>query len=375
VAADKQAGEITAVRWRIPELTSQRAWAVLCRAFDPAAGGAHSDSTKLFIDGRRSGCLAPTPRDPAAGLRGWLSEIGPGHDVFAWARLVQRHDPVVFRALVIALEPWFARQGLPRGETEAEIFLGRYRSTPGGIHREGCANLHLVLDGTKNMHFWTAPHWPEPQARRRIDAAPGHGTEEEYLLGLDPAEHLGQALSLHAGPGQGFAWPAGTWHVGDSPHCISIALNIAAYEAGHARPGSHARPWAGRFHGDVPREWLEDYQGHLLADEEVPHAIARLSSLGMTPPSPATTAAAVSRSHIPDLDGIHAEAPVLWHGAAGVLHVAALGMVTQVPDTAERRQWLSQLITGENPCSIPAACRPLARWLAGHRAAAAGVTS
>lgn len=370
---DERAGEITAVRWHIPELTSQRAWAVLCRAFDSAAGGTHSESTKLFVDGQRAGRLTPKPRDHAAGPEDWLNEIGPGHDVFAWARLVQRHDPVVFRALVIALEPWFARRGLPRGETEAEIFLGRYRSTPGGIHREGCANLHLVIDGGKSMHFWTAPHWPPREARRRVDAAPDNGAEEEYLPNLDPAEHLGQALSLHAGPGAGFAWPAGIWHVGDSPHCMSIALNIAAYEVSCARPCSHARSWADRFRGDVPREWLEDYQGHALPDEAVPQAIARLSSLGMTPPSPATAVSA-SPIRIPEPAGIHTEAPVLWHGIAGVLHVAALGMVTQVPDTAERREWLSRLIENGSPCGIPTACQPLARWLVGQRAAA-GVTS
>jgi hypothetical protein len=359
VLAEDPSGDVTAVRWVIPELSHQRAWNVLCRAF--ASDSGRGESTKLFADGQRVDRAESYPGTAARTPEDWLT-AQPFGDVFAYARAVQRCDPALFRALVSALEPWFAGRGLPGGPVEAEIFLGRYPGTPGGVHRERCANLHLVVDGTKSMHFWTAPQWPPPGASRRADTAPDHGAAEEYLPGLDPLAHLDQARSLRAGAGEGFAWPAWTWHAGSSPARLSISLNVAAYDGATARPGRTARSWSARFLGEVPPAWLAEYEGRVLSEVDVPSALARLSALGMAAPTTADCGAPADH-YSPLPASVRRVAPVLWLPAAGVLTVAALGRVTRVRDTAERGAWLSRLTVSGVSAEIPAECWSLANSL------------
>jgi hypothetical protein len=242
------------------------------------------------------------------------------------------------------------------------------------VHRERCTNLHLVVDGTKSMHFWTGPHWPPPGTSRRADTAPDHGASEEYLPGLDPLGHLDQARSLRAGAGEGFAWPAWTWHAGSSYPGLSISLNIAAYDDATARPGWTARSWSAQFLGEVPPAWLAEYEGRVLSDADVPPALARLSALGMTAP---TAADRGSRSdhHAALPASVRRAAPVLWLTVDGVLTVAALGRVTRVRDTAGRCAWLSLLTVSGVSAEIPAECRSLANSLLRWGAVTAGRTS
>jgi hypothetical protein len=359
VLADDPSGDVTAVRWAIPELSRQRAWDVLCRAF--ASGSRSGESTKLFADGQRVDRAESYPGPAARTPEDWLTAQRFG-DVFAYARDVQRGDPDLFRALVSALEPWFAGRGLPGGPVEAEIFLGRYAGTPGGVHRERCTNLHLVVDGTKSMHFWTAPQWPPPGAIRRADTAPGHGAAEEYLPGLDPLGHLDQARSLRAGAGGGFAWPAWTWHTASSPAGLSISLNVAAYDGATARPRRTARSWSRRFLGQVPPAWLAEYEGRALSDVNVPPALARLSALGMAAPATADRAFPSNRCSPPPAS-VRRAAPILWLSAAGVLTVAALGRATRIRHTAGLSTWLSRLTASGASAEIPAECWSLANSL------------
>lgn len=348
---------VAGVRWHLPELTGERVRRALDRAFAADAGGLAASRTKLFAHG--------DPVDPAKEWFGERQAQEAGHGLFAWAGAAQTHDRTLFRALVTGLEPWFAAKGLPQGRVEAEVFLGWYGGTPGGIHREACSNLHLVLEGEKCMDFWTGDDWPPAGAVLREDRDSESGAQEQYLPGLDPREHRDRAESLTASPGQGFAWQAGTWHVGRSEGGSSLALNVAAYGWGPARQGPVLRPWAGRFSGEVPGDWLEDYRRHLAWGGGAGDLLATLSGLGMRPPEPAS-----ARGRPPG--AVRLEAPVLWHRAGDELRVAALGACVQVPDRAEIRDWLAECLRSGESLDVPPACRPVAGWLAERGATAAG---
>ncbi|MFG3248876.1 hypothetical protein [Streptomyces sp. NPDC048187] len=305
--------------------------------------------TKLFVRGE------PVVRAGAWGDERLASRAR--HDVFAWARAAQTHDWALFRALVTGLELWFATRGLPQGRIEAEIFYGRYRETPGGIHREACSNLHLVVAGEKTMDFWTGNAWPPSGTAVREDWDPESGAQEQYLSDLAPRDHRDRARSLTAARGQGFAWDAGTWHVGRSADAPSLALNVAAYGRGPARQGPLLRSWSDRFAGEVPGDWLEAYRRHLGTDGSAGDLLANLSGLGMRPPRP-------TQAGGPLAGPARRRAPVLWHGDGRVLRIAALGASIQVPDRADVRDWLGEVLRSReaNP-NGPAGCRPVARWL------------
>ncbi|MFH9764876.1 hypothetical protein ACH4N4_02285 [Streptomyces microflavus] len=342
------------VRWHLPEVTAPRVRRALDRALAADAQSPAGPRAKLFVHGR--------PVAPAEAPRVGRAVTGAAHDMFAWGSAVQTHDRTLFRALVTGLEPWFATRGLPQGRVEAEVFFGRYRATPGGIHREACSNLHLVVEGEKAMDFWAGEAWPPPGTAVREDRDPQSGAQEQYLSGLIPRDHRERAESLTAVRGGGFAWEAGTWHVGRSADGPSLALNVAAYGRGPARQGPVLRSWADRFAGEVPGDWLRDYRRHLSSDCSVGDLLATLSGLGMRPPRPGGTGG--QPTGLAQL-----EAPVLWHGDGRILRIAALGAWLQVPDQTGIRDWLAEVLRCPGAgVEVPADCRPVAGWLRGQGA-------
>ncbi len=355
VFTERADASVTAVRWHAPELTVRRVREVLDRAFAAESAGRTAGHTKLLV----SGDLV----DPADG-RARLGKPERG-DVFAWARAVQIHDRTLFRALVVALEPWFAERGLPEGRVEAEIFFGRYRGTPGGVHREACSNLHLVLEGEKHMHFWTGDDWPPASTVVREDQDPESGAQEQYLPDLDPREHYDRAERLTAVPGEGFAWQAGTWHVGRSDSKPSLALNIAAYGRGPARRGAVLSSWAERFAGEVPGEWLEEYRRHVGSKGGAGDLLAVLSGIGMRAPEAPRGWNSPPRAVSPVV-------PVLWHRDHRTLWVAALGAAVEIPDLPEIRDWLGDGLPAGEAQLVPPSCRPIAGWLGAQGAVTVG---
>ncbi|MEU9978110.1 hypothetical protein [Streptomyces sp. NPDC051014] len=355
IAAHPADASISRVLWHLPEVSAGRVRRTLDRAFAMDAQTPTARRTKLFVRGALAG--------PAAWSDG-RTAAEAADDLFACASAAQTCDRTLFRALVGGLEPWFATRGLPQGRVEAEIFYGRYRQTPGGIHREACSNLHLVVEGEKAMDFWTEDAWPPKGTVVREDRDPGSGAQEQYLPDLDPRDHRDRAESLTAARGQGFAWQAGTWHVGRSAGGPSLALNVASYGRGPARRGPVLRSWAERFAGEVPGDWLEEYRSHLGTDGSAGDLLATLSGLGMRPPAltfaggpPVRTARVRGPARL--------ESPVLWYGDGRDLWVAALGASVRVPDRADIRDWLTEgVLCPDVGPAVPAGCRPVAGWLA-----------
>ncbi|MDQ1041576.1 hypothetical protein QFZ75_008078 [Streptomyces sp. V3I8] len=362
---EREGPHCSPVRWTIPGLTVAAAWQAARAAFTDEAAHPSRQQAKLLLAGAPETSPARWPHHGAAAETGpwhWLATLGRSAadgGCLAYARDVQRHHRPIFHALVGALAPRLAALGMPGGPVEAEVFLGDYPSTPGGIHRERCANVHLVLAGAKSMHLWPDPLRPPGTTPVRADTAPGAGTPEEYLPGLDPASARADATTLTAHAGGGFTWPAGTWHVGET-HGPALALNLAAYER-TGKAGS-LRLWGEHLHGEVPAPWLAAYRHHTGGHGGPADLLARLSALGMCP-APARPPAARLRSAGPLT--CRSAAPVLWTPVGGGhLLVAALGAVATAHDGPDVRDWLARATCpGPAAHTVPASCRALAAWL------------
>jgi hypothetical protein len=343
IVIEQQAARYSAVRWDIPALTE----GLVRRMLETASR--IPGTAKLF--------LADQPVSPdefwssQRTARGCARRESP---YFAWARAVQSHDRRLFEALAEALAPQAARRGLPSGPVEAEVFFGDYGCTPGGIHREACSNIQLVLAGTKTMHFWPGT-WHVPETARHADTADGAGMPEEYLPELHPARVLDAASSLTCSAGSGFSWSAGTWHVAQTSG-PSLALNVAAYTHDLAGETSLAL-WDGQLHGEVPSRWLAQYRAHTGISGPAAAALARLSAIGMCPARATRTprAGAVMRQRL--------AVPVLWtQTASGELLLATLGAVRRLPATTPL-SWLAQPMRRGRDTLVPPGCRDVAAWL------------
>ncbi|MEU5554063.1 hypothetical protein ABZ738_30250 [Micromonospora sp. NPDC047793] len=355
-------GRCAPVRWAIPELTVATVWRAARSAFAAEADGRLPQHVKLVVDGDfvTDASWWPHRADPAGdGPQRWLATLATltgGGPFFLWARAVQQHHRGLFEALVQTLAPYLAQQGVPGGPVEAEVFFGDYRCTPGGIHRESCANLHLVVEGAKSMHFFLADTWPPADAPMRVDIAPDTGTREEYLPTLDPAGLLDRARTLTARAGEGFRWSVGTWHVAQT-NGLAMALNIAMYEQG-LDPIVGLHLWNGDLAGAVPQEWLARYRAHTGFTGDTGRLLAHLSGLAMRPAPPVRPTRMV-RTVVR-----RGAAPLLWTAEpdTGALLVAGMGAVIRTVDTAEVRAWLITVL-GAAPTAVPHSCRATAVWL------------
>ncbi|WP_030394678.1 hypothetical protein [Kitasatospora purpeofusca] len=367
VAFADPGGVTSALSWSAPELTAGLAWSALTRTFAAEAAGLLGDQVKLHVNGEPVVDHDPWPTTDADadGPAAWLDRqhaFGPDDDRFVYARAVQEHDRTLFRTVVELLAPHLWRLGLPPGHVEVEVFHGAYRNTPGGIHREGCTNLHLVLAGRKSMHFWRGTDWVPAGTAIREDVEPESELPEEYLPDLDRRSVAEHGHALTATTGGGFFWRSGIWHVGET-HEPSVALNIASYTR-TLDVGAKLLPlWGDRLHGEVPADWLADYREHVRSTGDDAAVLARLTALGMRP-APPDAPGSVPRSVRRE-----STAPVLWSPAGpGRLTVAALGHAAEFADGPVARDWLEAALT-DRPAAreVPQECGRLAQWLCAQR--------
>ena len=116
------------------------------------------------------------------------------------------------------------------GTILGEVFLGRYRSTTGGIHKEVCASFQYVLHGHKLMRIWPENTWDVNVEKVRPSNDERTGDQEYYLpeVGFDEKQEASTDLIGQAG--DVFYWPEGWWHVGRSEG-LTCSLTIALYPA------------------------------------------------------------------------------------------------------------------------------------------------
>jgi hypothetical protein len=109
----------------------------------------------------------------------------------------------------------------------AELFAGRYSSTPNGIHTESCANIQLVVRGRKTIWVWPPDRWQIGTTDIEVKYDQPTGDTEQYLR--DQADwSTTPGVRLDGDPGDAIYWPPLWWHVGTSPE-ETIALTVALY--------------------------------------------------------------------------------------------------------------------------------------------------
>lgn len=305
---DAPGAAISLLRWDGRASSTELVWSALTSTFAAERAGVLRDHVKLFVDGERilDSTSWPTDSEDVTTWRSSVSGDEADHAVFAFARGVQRCKPELMRVISELVGDHVNVVGLPRGHLEAEVFYGAYRNTPGGIHREGCTNMHLVLEGRKSMHFWRGTEWIPPGSPVRADVDPEERNPEEYLPDLSVSEVEKRGSVITAGPGEGYFWRSGIWHVGVT-HEPSLALNIASYTKTLDEVATPFLPWASRVEGAVPRPWLTDYARHCEVPLDIERLMARLSGYGMRA-SPESS----SPTHVPKCVRRISRAPLVW---------------------------------------------------------------
>jgi hypothetical protein len=332
-------------RWVAPGLSMESAWsAVQAVARRVERVGNADELLKTALDGQPVTEDVTTFPGATETASAWIERMKSRAErdgtVYLYARELTLYDRRIFDALLTELGDLLQEHGLVRGNTDIEAFLGDYRVTPRGIHREQCGNSHLVLWGSKYMHLWHGEEWiPEDVARLDADGATAVDPEE-YLPDVEVDDVASRGVSLLASAGQMFTWDAGTWHVGETVG-PAFAVNIARYtKTFDARAGSYACPSSMR--GEVEDAWLTGFRAFLGTEPSPQKALARASAYGLEPP-----AGSAGGQHA---DGhrlmavlVPSQVPLLWHSTSDEVLVACYGQCVSAARASVA--WIEQVAT------------------------------
>jgi 50S ribosomal protein L16 3-hydroxylase len=256
----------------------------------------------------------------------------------------------------------FAITGIPPYTVEADSFLGNYRSTAFGVHRDEVGVLMSVIEGRKRMHFW---HPEELKA------------EEIKRYGHDYAALLKRATTVEASPGDLVYWPARFWHVaepagyaltlhiglgthggtannpnadGSSAERISSAIYDLLLERGRGRDIARPLPLTPR-RGDSTGDWK--HAARALSASRASHSrlahilvgryLSRITALGFDPP-PIPRSKSAPRQ--PTRLRIDPQRPILWQRVGGTLVVSANGHAFTAPHDGRLIRLLRRINAG-----------------------------
>ena len=106
---------------------------------------------------------------------------------------------------------------------DLDSFLGTYRMTPFGVHRDRASVFSLCLQGERTYLTWP-PDYPWPEEDLFIP-------DESRL-----ERHLGAAERFRIEAGDLFYWPSNRWHVVCSDGQPSVVVQFSAYFGPQRKP-------------------------------------------------------------------------------------------------------------------------------------------
>ncbi|MBZ4409862.1 cupin-like domain-containing protein [Myxococcus sp. XM-1-1-1] len=147
--------------------------------------------------------------------------------------------------------------GVPLGGADSALFLGNYRHTPFGIHKDDLHVFYFVIRGRRRMSFW-----PLEAMRSRPEVAPHADPglkDRPHGVVLRDAEDtrqvMAQASFLEAGAGDIMYWPSSYWHRSEPSEGLTIAASLGFnFRAPMFLDRAPEQPWPQRLsHGELPR--------------------------------------------------------------------------------------------------------------------------
>lgn len=157
-----------------------------------------------------------TLRDYVARLR---SQLG-GRECLLVINTLQRYAPELWRRFLELLSGLYPHTGLPADMADLDIFIGQYRRTPFGVHKDTASNFTFVIEGEKNMRVWPDEAFPDREM---------YWEDSSHVQQAHVERMRDSSLLLRGEPGDVIYWPSSYWHVAESEDACSVTLNLALY--------------------------------------------------------------------------------------------------------------------------------------------------
>ncbi len=144
----------------------------------------------------------------------------------------QALSPVVWEGLLGFLDGLYARVGVPAGGAVTDLFMGDYKKTYLGLHKDSQDVFTFVVEGEKRALLWPF------ELLQAASGAPASVRHEPFeLRGFDYEPYRDRAIVLEARPGDLLYWPASFWHVieGDGRSVTTVSLGLFLHDEPLAR--------------------------------------------------------------------------------------------------------------------------------------------
>jgi len=177
------------------------------------------DDLDLTIGGRRIVLDLDRwlPRAKDRSFEGYLARLKRAGEAGELAILVNEFQQelgwIFYDRLRQFLQGLYEITGVPPSG-EVDLFLGNYRHTARGLHRDEADVFCFVVDGKKKFRLWPG------KAFRSSSLRYGPVPYGNYLKG---------SVCLEGGPGDILYWPSSYWHVAESDGRLVSSLTLALY--------------------------------------------------------------------------------------------------------------------------------------------------
>lgn len=115
------------------------------------------------------------------------------------------YHPEIWMMMKQILGEMFRIFPLPEGHITSDIFIGNYKKTPFGIHKDTLHNFMFMTHGKRLMHFW-----PDNKKKSGYD----HSKKSSFKVE----------------PGDILYWPPQYWHIGENLDSIAVSVNMNIWE-------------------------------------------------------------------------------------------------------------------------------------------------
>jgi 50S ribosomal protein L16 3-hydroxylase len=212
-------------------------FALLVRSCAERGAGPKDPYPRFYIAGRQVmedlADYLPAPADGS--LEGYLARLERQLGGQPYLLVVQRMQAAsrwLWKRAAGFLAGLYQATGVLPADAEVEAFVGRYRNTPTGIHREHSGVFVSMVHGEKDMLVWP------PEAGDALPLATAR---------YGPA--AASATRLRCAPGRLVYWPSYHWHVGECAGGPTAGLHVGLIE----RPPQREDLLAA-VRGEVPAE-------------------------------------------------------------------------------------------------------------------------
>jgi hypothetical protein len=150
--------------------------------------------------------LLPTPIDRV--LEAYLTRLSTVRGLEHFTLFLDRPNQLnanIWLTMRALLTEFYRESEVPSQSVGADIFIGNYKATPFGVHKDELHNFMFMAQGRRVMHFW-----PDRAGDKVADET--------------------RKISYEVEPGDMLYWPPDYWHVGESNGDTAISINIDLWE-------------------------------------------------------------------------------------------------------------------------------------------------